>query len=347
MVLCLLIDLYNNFQIHKQDWNSQMRTTFVNALKESLAVRGRENLFIVSLTSRVGLDKKDSVIVVKLNIGEGDMFFSVPLYKHNHNITEIPMQRILDSVIVEDQPLNADSLNRLWDTLLIDRGFSGKTDIRISVSDLSENESTVYAQGGQHYPKADSLFTYYIGYRCETEITAFASFSYWNALTLGDWMKIIALWMMVGLCIWQFYIWQMKSGDKCKLLEDNAIEKNKPVISLKEEITDIYELGNGLYFDASERLLKFGVQVNKLNPQISLLLVGFMKAEKYRMSISEICLLLWPDGSGTAVRVHTVVNRLRLSLGAFKLGISIISGNSAYQLKIPHSIDETGRNNTV
>lgn len=171
MVLCLLIDLYNNFQIHKQDWNNQMRTTFVNALKESLAARGRENLFIVSQTSRVGLDKKDSVIVVKINIGEGDMFFSVPLYKHNHNITEIPMQRILDSVIVEDQPLNADSLNRLWDTLLIDRGFSGKTDIRISVSDLSENVSTVYAQGGQHYPKADSLFTYYIGYRCETEIT--------------------------------------------------------------------------------------------------------------------------------------------------------------------------------
>lgn len=347
MVLCLLIVLYNNFQSQKQDWNSQMRTTFVNALKKSLAARGRENLYIVSQTSRVGLDKKDSVIVVKINIGEGDMFFSVPLYKHNHNITEIPTQRIIDSVIVEDQPLNADSLNRLWDTLLIDRGFSGKTDIRISVSDLSENVSTVYAQGGQHYPKADSLFTYYIGYRCETEITAFASFSCWNTFTLGDWMKNIALLMVAGLCVWHFYIWQMRSGNNRRLQEDNVIEKNKPVISLKEEITDIYELGNGLYFDASERLLKFGVQVNKLNPQISLLLVGFMEAEKYRMSISEICLLLWPDGSGTAVRVHTVVNRLRSSLGAFKLGISIISGNSAYQLKIPHSIDETGGNNTV
>lgn len=347
VALCLLIDIFYKIQAHKQEWNHQMRTTFVSALEKSLEIGGRENMYIVSETSRGGLNNKDSVFLVKLNVGEGDKTFIIPSYKHNNNIAETSTQRIFDSVTLEDHPLDADSLNRLWNTLLIGRGVSDKTDIRISVSDFSENVSTVYAQGGQHYPKADSLFTYYVGYRCETEITAFASFNYWNALTLGDWMKIIALWMMLGLYIWQFYIWQMQSGDKCKLPEDNVIEKEKPFVPIKEEIAEIYELGNGLYFYSSERLLKREDQVVKLPPKISLLLVGFMKADKYKMSISEICLLLWPDGSGTAERVHTVINRLRSSLGEFKLGITIISGNSEYRLKIPHFIDETAANNAV
>lgn len=347
IALCLLIDICYEFQIRKQNWNSQMRTTFVSALEKTLEARGRESLYIVSETSREGLINKDSVIIVKLNIGEGNKVFIIPSYKHNNNIAETSTQRIFDSVTLEDHPLNADSLNRLWNTLFIDRGFSDKTDIRISVSDLSEYESIVYARGDQHYPKTDSLFSYYIGYRCEAEVTAFASFSYWNTFTLGDWMKAFTLCMMVGLCIWQFYICQMQSSDNSQMLEDIVIENEKPVISLKEEIADTYELGNGLYFDASERLLKLGNQVTKLQPKISLLLVGFMKADQYRMPISEICTLLWPDGSGTAERVHTVVNRLRSSLSAFKLGISIISGNSEYQLKIPHFIDETDDNNIV
>ena len=47
-----------------------------------------------------------------------------------------------------------------------------------------------------------------------------------------------------------------------------------------------------------------------------------------------------PDGSGRSERVHTVVGRLRSSLAEMSSQISVISGNSKYQLKIAHSIEE-------
>ena len=86
-------------------------------------------------------------------------------------------------------------------------------------------------------------------------------------------------------------------------------------------------------------MLRRGEQKKKLLPQVSTLLVGLLKADDYRMSISEICLLLWPDGSGTAERVHTVVGRLRAALSEISSGISVDSGNFQYQLKMPHFIE--------
>ena len=93
-------------------------------------------------------------------------------------------------------------------------------------------------------------------------------------------------------------------------------------------------------FDSTDRLLKKGNQVKSLLPQVSALLLGLLEADGYCMSISDICLLLWPDGSGRSERVHTVVGRLRSSLAEMSAQISVISGNSKYQLKIAHSIEE-------
>jgi len=60
------------------------------------------------------------------------------------------------------------------------------------------------------------------------------------------------------------------------------------------------------------------------------------------MHIQGICSLLWPDGSGTAGRVHTVIGRLRTALSEMSPRIVVINENSQYQLKIPHSIEEKG-----
>ena len=49
-------------------------------------------------------------------------------------------------------------------------------------------------------------------------------------------------------------------------------------------------------------------------------------------------MLLWPDGTGTSERVHTTIRRLRKYLS--EIDWVVENGNSAYQLKNRHSIEE-------
>ena len=238
----------------------------------------------------------------------------------------------------------------LWDSLLVKNGISGTGNIRVSVTDLSENISMTYAKDTRYLPLSDSLFSYYIGYRCEVEVTAFASpFSYWRSVTLWDWMEIFFLLLSVVFFFWIWTVYNRCSVDACG--HDNfgsvAAEEEESVVVLKETVSRIYQLGDDVLFDSTDRLLKKGNQVKSLLPQVSALLLGLLEADGHCMSISDICLLLWPDGSGRSERVHTVVGRLRSSLAEMSAQISVISGNSKYQLKIAHSIEEKTPLNNV
>ena len=63
-----------------------------------------------------------------------------------------------------------------------------------------------------------------------------------------------------------------------------------------------------------------------------------MDAQDNKLSINEIIMLLWPDSAGTSERVHTTIGRLRKCLS--KIDWIVENGNSAYQLKKSHSIEE-------
>ena len=341
--LCLSIDIIYGYLTKERNWNEQMRTSLVGVLEDSMEKRGKEDVYIVSHSYSRRDFKDDSPKIVTMDVGEGPKEYIVPAYKHYNNIAENPTERLFDSVILEEQPLAADSLNMLWDRLLVKNGISGTGNIRVSVTDLSENISMTYAKDTRYLPLSDSLFSYYIGYRCEVEVTAFASpFNYSRSMTLWDWMEIFFLLLSVVFFFWIWTVYNRRSVDACE--HDNfgsvAAEEEELVVVLKETVSCIYQLGDDVLFDPADRLLKKGNQIKSLLPQVSALLLGLLEADGYCMSISDICLLLWPDGSGRSERVHTVVGRLRSSLAEMSSQISVISGNSKYQLKIAHSIEE-------
>ena len=341
--LCLSIDIIHGYLTKERSWNEQMRTSLVGVLEDSMEKRGKEDVYIVSHSYSRRDFKDDSPKIVTMDVGEGPKEYIVPAYKHYNNIAENPTERLFDSVILEEQPLAADSLNMLWDRLLVKNGISGTGNIRVSVTDLSENISMTYAKDTRYLPLSDSLFSYYIGYRCEVEVTAFASpFSYWRSMTLWDWMEIFFLLLSV---VFFFWIWTVYNRRSVEVRRSNATElagtENEiPVVVLKETLSCIYQLGDDVLFDSTNRLLRRGNQVKNLLPQASALLLGLLEADGYCMLMSDIYLLLWPDGSGRPERVHTVAGRLRSSLAEMSPQISLVSGNSKYQLKIAHSIEE-------
>lgn len=347
VTVVLLANVFYKYHIRKKDWGIQLRTTFITALEKSLEARGREDLYVVSEHLGNNNYKEDSLIRVTVNSGNGDKDYYIPLFKHYNNIADNPSVRLVDSVILEDYPLDNDSLNQFWDSLLCLKSISGKASIRVSVTDLSGNVSTVYSKESQSLLASDSLFSCYIGYRCEVEVTAFASFSYLDALSMLDLLELCILMMMIVLLFWRIYTYKALYTDKNALLEPSVAKTAISVITHNEKMDDVYALGNDIFFDASVRALRKGSQTIKLLPQVTTLLVGFMKADNNRMSIPEICFLLWPDGSGTSERVHKVVARLRASLSDVSSDITIVSGNYKYQLKIAHFIDKNTNSEAV
>ena len=144
--LCLSIDIIYGCLTKERSWNEQMRTSLVGVLEDSMEKRGKEDVYIVSHSYSRRDFKDDSPKIVTMDVGEGPKEYIVPAYKHYNNIAENPTERLFDSVILEEQPLAADSLNMLWDRLLVKNGISGTGNIRVSVTDLSENISMTYAK---------------------------------------------------------------------------------------------------------------------------------------------------------------------------------------------------------
>ena len=79
----------------------------------------------------------------------------------------------------------------------------------------------------------------------------------------------------------------------------------------------IYQLKDNFIFDAEKRLLIVDGQIKgELPLQRCTLLEILLNAEEYKLSDDTIMEQLWPDHSGTAVRLQQVVKRLRHDLAA-------------------------------
>ena len=252
----------------------------------------------------------------------------IPYVKHNRNVERTFKARAIHSYLSQIYPLNADSLNLFWKHRLAAMELPGTTIVRISVTDWEGHESCTYSADSLYLSKADSLSTCYIGCRCEVGVTGYLYCPWWMAFSWKDWAVQV---VMIAVCMLLFW------GRKV-YLQFFVKERHFVVASRKSQL-QVYQLEENVYFDADSRSLKRGDEVMKLSPLVAKLLQGFLEAENYRLSNEEILNLLWPDGSGTADRLHQTMKRLRLCLSRIS-ACTTENENFAYRLKIPHSIEK-------
>ena len=105
------------------------------------------------------------------------------------------------------------------------------------------------------------------------------------------------------------------------------------------EQSPVYQLGEHTFFDAERMELIKEEQVVKLTPQTAVLLEKFLQAEGHTLSTSLISETLWPNGNGSQERIHTLIRRLRKSLGELT-ALQIKFKNDSYHLIIPHFIEK-------
>lgn len=342
-IIAAIITGWFLYQNRMEFWKTQARSTFRVALGEELQKRNMEIPFYVEENIDLSImdanDRKKELIKVSMISKYGEKSFIIPYEKHIHNIERPSDWRLIRSIVLEDHPLIADSLNLLWKELLGQIEYPGKTVVRISVTDWWEHEACSYSEDSLYLSKSDSLDTHYLGYRCEVGVTGYLYGPWWM---IFSWKDMFLLGALIVCCTLLYFVYDYMSRIYHRLFVKEisvVVEKEVPVIVCHESQLHIYRLEDGLCFDADLDMLKNGDLCVKLTPLSAKLLRGFLDAKDFKLSNDEILNLLWPDGNGTLNNLHTNIKRLRGYLSRIS-NYKIENKNFSYQLKNPHFIEE-------
>lgn len=350
-------------QNRQEFWQIQARSAFRVALQKEMQKWKKIDVYYYEEEGfrRLPDDSiylKKEPMKVPLENEHGPKTFEVPYAKYSLNIaSDSEKVRMMHSYLLHESPLNVDSLNLFWKEQLDKVGFSGRTVVRMVVSDWWERDSYSHSADSLYVSKSDSLSTYYIGCRCEVGMTGYLYIPWQVILSWKDRALLVAV--VVG-CILLFFVreyvsrvcrrlfMKKKPAVQTVIIEKEVpkvkevtvfVEKIVPVIAGPECTPSIYQLEKGVYFDADSQRLEKGGGFVKLTLLPAKLLQGLLDAEGHRLSNDEIFPLLWPDGTGTVDRLHQHIKRLRNFLSQIS-ACTIENENSAYRLKIPFSSEK-------
>jgi len=254
-------------------------------------------------------------------------------------------------VLFEKHPLSVDSLLANWNGLLSGRHIYVRNQIRYIHTDFDLNNDTVFSAVEKQLPRLDSLTVKYLGFRCEHEMTAYVSSTYWLFdITCMDGCILLFPWLLFVLLFIGYpklEVWVQRKVTREKIIE-TTVEVEKEIIVEKKihlanvaiDKAQVFELPDGTIFDAFACTLeKDGLQ-QRLQPQSVSLLKLFLREKNHQIPSDSICLKLWGDVSHTE-RLYSAIRRLRNDLKKVKSDLFIESAYGVYELKSPISSKES------
>ena len=352
--LCLLGTGYYAWTLYdahcKQvtEWNEGAKAAFEEALW--LEVNKRAEVPIrYSSSGEHGLMTLNERIPdsVSIMVMEGFRKYKIDKEKFENSLIKETMRRGHLGFLIKKYPLSIDTLSIRWDSILSEKQISVRNQIRYVYTDLELRNDTMFSSYDKRLPRLDSLTVKYLGFRCEYELAAFVSYSYWtNSIMPMDWCVLLFPWILLVLLI--FYNPLLETFAKRKLTYEKVIEKTveveKEIIVEKEiHVVDvqmnkvgIFNLPDGTIFDSIVgTLTKDGVQ-QRLQPQSVSLLKLFLDKENRQLTSDDICRKLWGDTS-LSYRLHSAISRLRNDLKAIKSELFVSCSYGVYELKSPIS----------
>ncbi|MFR1082729.1 MAG: winged helix-turn-helix domain-containing protein [Bacteroides cellulosilyticus] len=322
-------------------WDEQARATFKTALLQEAEKRYSSIPYISNWTAISALEEVNPG-VVEIELDSGKRKYEIPCFKFENSLVKGGIQRGLLTALLDESPLDADSLHGAWKQVgLKESDIFLKTHTRITVWDFQEQPSSAFSKNVQKFSQTDSLLSYYMGFRCEVEATGYASCEWW--WLLSDWRLLAIGGVCAGIELLFFIFGKMYCYRKNRQPEE-VEQEGLPVIVVTVEQSPVYQVGEHTFFDAERMELIKEEQVVKLTPQTAVLLEKFLQAEGHTLSTSLISETLWPNGSGSQERIHTLIRRLRKSLGELT-ALQIKFKNDSYHLIIPHFIEKNALTN--
>lgn len=313
-----------------------------------------EGLFVATLTSELhkkvvdanlfysSLRRSDTIpLTICITTEQGEKVYKVDPTKSRKNISQNPVERSLHTIVCEENPLSADSLNRRWTDTLRIQNIYASTAMRVSAVTLQDKTLVSTSPG---YVASSPRFVSYIGNRCEIEVTGCLAYSWW-AVCLFDWFPF--LWSGVGVLsafflLYLFYCLTHRPP-KIEVVKEEVIReviKEVPVpVCVKEPDNvnlKIYQLQPNLLFDAHKQVLMWNGVEKALAPQSCVILRTFLDATDYTLTDTEILYSVWGKKDASIKTFTAACARLRNSLS--EVGYSVLFkrvGSNQYRMIVP------------
>lgn len=317
--LCLAVTVFTAYYLYQQRVEKSKvsaRETFAKALELEMQKRDTMKIYLsyhgkMHIRSQMKVKCPKTVTITSKEYGKKE--YRMDPHRHEHNIENDPQRRGLQGMALEKYPLNVNLIHCIWDSLLADRSISVHTLVRLSFIDLGNKEHISYSGDTLQFMPTDSLSSLYIGYRCEREVTSFVVCAGFEVYTISDWLLLIGIVVLsIGICYAPYFY-------KHYFIEKHikSVEKERPVVFVKEKNISPVRFGDGVIFDVAHALLGKEGQLRSIPPQTAMLFNAFLNAGNYKLSMEEIHEVLWPGQVESRDRIYNAVNRLRTALAKF------------------------------
>lgn len=213
------------------------------------------------------------------------------ILRYTNIVDELMKQSCLNDFL----PINPDTLNKYLSNELRLKNINAATAIK--VTDLIKKQSKT-TQDTTLYNSYNYIFSYLLGDEDELRLDVHIQYTFISILFHKG---IIWLSLFICLCTLITCIYLIRQLHQWK--------KEYKIIKLDE---DIYRLGESIFNNKEGILYKGNKTTTKVRKQEAKLLIAFLEAPNYFLSIDDINTTIWESKKiETAKRIHTLISDLR------------------------------------
>lgn len=350
LVACMLFTVvygiltFDACKQREKAWNRQAKAAFLEAVGNELKKLDKMEIYgchiVTSLFQQKTLetDIPDSVVFASQ---DGTHVYHLPLHRRNNAYFKDGDKNIYLSLILEKYPFPFDSLHYAWDKQLALYDIKGKTGVCSRITDLSGKVSSFVSGALEEFAPSDSLVSTYLGYRLETELSGYISYSWWSLLPIGAVITVVLLWCMCILFL-LFCDRLNRLVSKRTVVVEKVVEKSPFPVKAHNKTRHIskarvYRLDHNVFFDAEQHLFcnDNGI-IEKLSPAMSVLLEHFLKASDHTLTKYEIYRIMGKDLEEYSLdSFYKMIERFRKKLRQFSSVTLHSDGNGSYRLIRP------------
>ena len=328
--------IYQDYLQKKTEWDEEARETFREAVDMEVKKISQIPVQIIAVNvPEVSTLEEPYKEYVQWTSQYGERSYFIPFHKFQNSYITNWNKKIGLSLLLEEHPIAADTLNWRWDSLLIHRDIAVQTRVRCTITDVLKHTDTVYSE---KKVVTDSLISIYLGHRCEVGLTGYIAYPrWWNTLTSQQAILLFLPWILCILFI-VFHDRIMKVLYPQPIIVEKKIKEFIPVekiiqaVDSPQDKIDEYKFLDGTRFVKSTgELHGANGRVVSLSPQEILMLTVFIEAESHQVAMDEVIDRIW-GAIGNSAKFHRLLQRLRNSLKEVTYVTIKNTGRGVYQL---------------
>ncbi|WP_032569473.1 hypothetical protein [Bacteroides fragilis] len=179
---------------------------FTQVLKDELKKKGEELDLLYSFS---GISSDTVSLIISIMTETGSRQYKVDAGKSRKNLSQIPRERSLHSVICSEKQLSPMTLSRAWADSLQAQHILARAAIQIVTTDLENN--TLYKKSRTVSLSPKLKFVVYLGERCEIEVSGLLFYTWWSVCRYHFFPFGMIVGIALCLVVFLIYLFRVKN----------------------------------------------------------------------------------------------------------------------------------------